>query len=1304
MTKPLLNSRVGDRFVLEGIAGTGGMGTVYRAVDEHTGETVAVKLLRDVAQGESAHRFMREAQVLAELEHPGIVRYVAHGFTRDNAPYLAMEWLEGEDLGKRLARGPMSFSETITLARGAADALGFAHAHGIVHRDVKPSNVFLRGGSVGDVALLDFGIAHMNASESSLTATGDFVGTPAYVAPEQARGARDVGPAADVFSLGCILYECLTGTAVFGGGNIVAILAKILLATPPRIRELRRNVPDAMDMLLSRMLERDPAMRLPNGRVVLETLEAIEPVSMDAYDRTPVISSRRFGAIDMERQLICVILASLARIEDEAQTLESHFEVSLFDLADEVRKFGAWAETLADGSLVATFAQTRGAATDQTAIAARAALLLKTRWPEAMIVLCTGRGQVHGKLPMGDVLDRAAAMLRNHRDISEYVLIDDVTRRLLGAQFRVEEKTPGTCVLTSEHTTLDPTRPLLGKPTPCVGRESELSLLDLALTDAIDNATPQAVLVIAPPGTGKSRLRHEFTRRAENRESTPLVFLGRGDPMSMGSAYGILGEALRRCANIAEGEELSVRREKLTQRVAEHVRTDVQRVTMFLGEMCGIPFEDTDPRLHAARQDPLTMSNQVLASFLDFLRAECQANPVVLVLEDLHWGDDLTVKLVESALRELTDLPLLVLALARPEITDIFPKLWQKHVQILTLRSLSRKAGERLVRQVLGSTIREETIATIVEQSEGNALFLEELIRNVAEGHGGEAPATVLAMLQARIGRLEQHVRRILRCASIFGEASWSGGIRSLFGTIHNVSLDDALRSLVRAEILELRRESRFPGEQEYRFRHGLMRDAAYSLLTDEDRVEGHRLAAEYLEMMHEQDSFVVAEHFVQGHESSRAVTHLLRAAEQSCDNGDMNAALNVTERALALDPEPASRGALLAVKTRACVWREQYVEVLKCGHEALALVQLGGYRWCQLVQQMMPAAAFTGQIEAFFKLATLLLQTDPPDDACAPYVAASSWVSITSGIMGRRDLCDIFLSRAKKVVAHCRSNDHVAFGYLHCAQANHHHVVQELPWSRACANHDACIATKPAGVVREECLANVFHGKALMDLGAIEEAETVLRNNLVFAKQINERMSLAYSQAHLARLIARHGPLEALDEAAQLAGALIVTNNQSILGFGYGVLAEVAKRRKDLTLAETEARKAVAAMRGFPTYSWDLVALLSTILLEAGRPEDALAVSHEGLAKLDQLHVHGFGEIHLRLAVAESLHAVGRTDDALAALGTALHQFRIRVEDIVDPGAREKYVKAVPAHVRLMELAQEWFPRINIAARVGLE
>jgi serine/threonine protein kinase len=170
-------------------------------------QTVAVKLLQAGDHSQAAERFAREAQVLCELRHPGIVEYLAHGVTGDGQPYLAMEWLAGEDLARRLARGALSLADSLTLLRRTASALAVAHQRGIVHRDLKPSNLFLRGGEVERVAILDFGIARRRALSHAITATGGVIGTPAYMAPEQARGERDLTPAVDVFSLGCVLFE-----------------------------------------------------------------------------------------------------------------------------------------------------------------------------------------------------------------------------------------------------------------------------------------------------------------------------------------------------------------------------------------------------------------------------------------------------------------------------------------------------------------------------------------------------------------------------------------------------------------------------------------------------------------------------------------------------------------------------------------------------------------------------------------------------------------------------------------------------------------------------------------------------------------------------------------------------------------------------------------------------------------------------------------------------------------------------------------------------------------------------------------
>ncbi|MFY0573179.1 AAA family ATPase [Cystobacter fuscus] len=289
-----------------------------------------------------------------------------------------------------------------------------------------------------------------------------------------------------------------------------------------------------------------------------------------------------------------------------------------------------------------------------------------------------------------------------------------------------------------------------------------MAQLEFVLASCIEESASRAVLVMAPPGVGKSRLRHEFLRRIERRESRPLVLLGRGDPMSTGASYGLLGQALQKLCGVREGEFLEARRARLYQRVVLHLPVARAREAVeFLGELCAIPFPEEDsPRLRAARGDPRLMSAQVGRALVTFLGAECAHQPVLLVLEDLHWSDALTVKLVEMLLRDLAGQPFMVLALARPEVKELFPGLWAKRLQEVLLHGLSPKACARLVREVLGPQVPERVARRAVEQSDGNALFLEELIRMAAEGRGDEAPETVLAVLQARLMRMEHGVRR----------------------------------------------------------------------------------------------------------------------------------------------------------------------------------------------------------------------------------------------------------------------------------------------------------------------------------------------------------------------------------------------------------------------------------------------------------------------------------------------------------------------------------------------------------------
>src|SRR5690349_18634354 len=302
-----------DRFELEQPIGSGSMGTVFRARDSISGETVAVKILSD-GQGHLAERFAREVKVLAELSQPGIVRYIAHGVTSAGKLFLAMEWVDGEVLKTRLERGPLTLGESVTLATRVAEALGVAHARGIVHRDLKPSNLILPGGRVDQVKVFDFGIAQREG-KTQLTQTGMMLGTAGYMAPEQARTSEQIDARADVFALGCVLFQCLTGVPPFDGDTTAAILAKILFGTAPRVSELWPEVPESLDALVAQMLAPEPALRPNDGANLAAALAALGPLAHTAMAPRERAASPRTTPTG-ERRLLAVVIQGATDQDD----------------------------------------------------------------------------------------------------------------------------------------------------------------------------------------------------------------------------------------------------------------------------------------------------------------------------------------------------------------------------------------------------------------------------------------------------------------------------------------------------------------------------------------------------------------------------------------------------------------------------------------------------------------------------------------------------------------------------------------------------------------------------------------------------------------------------------------------------------------------------------------------------------------------------------------------------------------------------------------------------------------------------
>ncbi|MGH3079640.1 MAG: serine/threonine-protein kinase, partial [Gaiellaceae bacterium] len=288
--------RIGTEFAgyrIEALLGRGGMSVVYRAENARLGNKVALKLLaEELAHDESfRERFVRESRTAAMLNHPNIVTIYDAG-DWEGVLYIAMRWVDG-DLKQLLGRdGPLSVAKTLGIVGQVGSALDAAHARGLLHRDVKPANILLDVASepsgVPHAYLADFGLTKHLESRSGITASGQFVGTIDYMSPEQIEG-RDVDARTDIYSLGCVLFECLAGLTPFRRETEVAVLWAHMREEPPPVTDARPELPGALDLVIARAVAKDPANRYSSCRELLDDLkQAAGDVGMTEAARTEV--------------------------------------------------------------------------------------------------------------------------------------------------------------------------------------------------------------------------------------------------------------------------------------------------------------------------------------------------------------------------------------------------------------------------------------------------------------------------------------------------------------------------------------------------------------------------------------------------------------------------------------------------------------------------------------------------------------------------------------------------------------------------------------------------------------------------------------------------------------------------------------------------------------------------------------------------------------------------------------------------------------------------------------------------------
>jgi serine/threonine-protein kinase len=299
---PLIGRTIGGRYLVCELIGTGGMGTVYRGRHQLVGRDVALKFLapRYARDAGARERFLREARAANRIDHEHIIDITDYGETPDNLVFLVMEYLDGETLSKVIERGALAPDRALSIAHQLATALARAHELDVIHRDIKPDNIFvLQRRGVDFVKLLDFGLAKV-VGEHRLTATGKIFGTPEYLAPEQARGETLSGHA-DQYSLGCVLYEMLTGHLPFEGPHPEVVIRHLQAqAIPPSQRKKGLPFASEIDVLIGRMLAKQPAERFTDAYHLADELrQLLEQISGGRSSRPP----RRSGTVSVQQPL-----------------------------------------------------------------------------------------------------------------------------------------------------------------------------------------------------------------------------------------------------------------------------------------------------------------------------------------------------------------------------------------------------------------------------------------------------------------------------------------------------------------------------------------------------------------------------------------------------------------------------------------------------------------------------------------------------------------------------------------------------------------------------------------------------------------------------------------------------------------------------------------------------------------------------------------------------------------------------------------------------------------------------------------
>lgn len=1262
---------LGGRFCLEREIGRGGMGAVYRAVDERTGGVAAVKLLHAVGD-QIVARFEREAELLASLAVEGVVAWLDHGRTASGELYLAMEWLDGEDLTARLGRGPMSLARTVALGACLAETLARVHAAGVVHRDIKPPNIFLPKGGEGRPKILDFGIAHLgalSADATALTARGMMLGTPGYLAPEQVRGEVVVDARADIFALGIVLHECLTAQALFAGGEMMAVLGRVLFDPAPFLVEICPGTPVALAELVAWMLQKDPSDRPASMSVVATALAELGELGGDAP------TAERFSVLgDLEQRVVGVVAAAPpGGLAEDATWLPTQDDALRAAIAPLGPTHGARVEVLADGSIVGVVTIPADAS-EQALRTGRLALALRGLVGAVPIAVVTGRTVVGAGIPVGATLDRAIALLR--RAAPGEIVADGETARWLSARFLLDDSGADT-KLEGERIVEAPAERRLAFS----GRHEELDHLASLTRRAMVERRAAGVRVEGEVGIGKTRLAEELVRATLRGDLPARVLWLAGDPMRAKRPLSTLTDGLRVHWALPPLDETS-RRHRIGSELGSAVDAVAHpRVLAFLCELLDVG-SPHDTMLEAARRDAALMADQRRRALSDWLRGAAAARPLLVIVDDLQWVDPVTASLLEDLALERANVPLFIAVFGRPG--------GESPAAPLRLGPLPERAARELARAALDET-QLPRLDAIVDRAAGNPLFLTELVRSSGTD---QLPPTIAATLQIHLSELSANQRRVLRAAAILGHRFWGGAVATLAGD--EAAASTTLGELVALGYLARAPLSRIDHELEYRFVAHLLRDTCYATLTPEDRRRGHRMAAQWLTDHGEDDAEALAHHHEAAGRPEQAARSLARAVRQALAGNELEHALELSERAFSLGlPEPLHAD-IRVLTGEAKLWLGDSSGARLDAQRAFLDAETGGAVFFQAAGVLGDACLLMGDATPLAPVVAALLGAEPTHghDESVEEAAldASARVAAALASLARFTAADALLARAEASVARRPARSPMTEGRLAHARAVH---------GSCCGDLGAAIrffemsgdAFARAGSLRFASAARTNLATKLLEVGCPDEARPLVDGALTMAGIVAVPYCVTFASFTRGLVLLAQG------EAACAAQVLRATlprleelGDPRLLSSAHGALAEALVLLDDAVGAQSQASLALARVEATELAPQRAAAfgVLARIHHSCGRPELALAAARDGMSMRVTTRMEE-READLRLVYAEALAAMGEDDAARDVLLEARERLIERAARIEAGARRGGFLTAVPVNARTFALARAW-------------